>query len=161
MEQTVDPNDIAAQPAEQARRARESFGRQTLMKTLAAEMVHIGPGEVDIGLRHAPELCQQNGFLHAGVLASIADSANGYAALTLSPAHCDVLTVEFKINLLAPASDSRFLATGRVLRPGRTLSVCLAEVYGLAEDGRRLVATMLSTVMVRPRHDVVRAARGL
>ena len=158
MEQTVGTDDFAAQPEEPARRARESLGRQALMKTLGAEMVHVGLGEVDRGLRHSEELCQQNGYLHAGAPASIADSVNGYAAFTLSPAHSDVLTVEFKINLLAPASDARFLATGRVLRPGRTLSVCLAEVYGLAEGGRRLIATMLSTVIVRPGHNGTKEA---
>jgi acyl-coenzyme A thioesterase PaaI-like protein len=84
-------------------------------------------------------------------LAAVADSANGYAALSLAPEGHDVLAVEFKINLLRPARAPRFLARGRVLRPGRTLTACSAEVLGLAEDGEELVASMLSTVLVRER----------
>ena len=129
---------------------RASFARQALMRTLGAELAHVAPGEVDIALPYAPAFCQQNGFLHAGTVASIADSANGYAAFTLAPPGMDVLAVEFKINLLAPAKAPRFVAEGRVVRPGRTLTVCLAHVYGLEESGRRAVATMLSTIIQRP-----------
>jgi uncharacterized protein (TIGR00369 family) len=93
--------------------------------------------------------CQQNGFLHAGAVASLADSANGYAAFTLAPPETDVLAVEFKINLLEPAQGTGFVARGRVLRPGRTLSVCRADVV-TADPQARLIATMTSTIIVRP-----------
>ena len=130
---------------------QESFGRQSFMATLGVRLTHLAPGAVDLTLPFSPDLCQQNGYLHAGALASVADSANGYAAFTLAPADTDVLAVEFKINLLAPARGTSFVARGRVLRPGRTLTVCLAEVF--AEDGAApaLVATMLSTLIIRPR----------
>lgn len=133
------------------RLTRDSFSRQSLMTTLGAELVHVAPGEIDVALPFSPALCQQNGFVHAGALSSIADSANGYAAFTLCPPGTDVLAVEFKINLLAPAKAARFLASGRVLRPGRTLTVCLANVFGIEGDERTLVATMLSTIISRTR----------
>ena len=129
---------------------RDSFARQPAMATLGATLVRVGPGECDIALPFAPALCQQNGFLHAGVIAAIADSANGYAAYSLAPAGTDVLAVEFKINLMAPARGERFEARGRVLRPGRTLTVCLAEVVGFDGDAQGVVATMLSTLIIRP-----------
>ena len=128
---------------------RESFARQGFMATLGAELLRVEPGEVEIGLTATPLLTQQHGFLHAGVLAGIADSACGYAALSLAPAGSEVLAVEFKINLLRPATADRVLAVARVLRPGRTLTVSFAEIFSLAETGRQLVATMLSTVITR------------
>ena len=134
-----------------ARAVRESFARQSLMATLGAEIVHVGPGEVDIALPFSRQLSQQNGFMHAGAIASVADSANGYAALTLCPPDTDVLAVEFKINLLAPANAPRFVAEGRVLRSGRTLTACLAQVYGVQGEERVLVATMLSTIIAKER----------
>jgi uncharacterized protein (TIGR00369 family) len=136
-------------PAYEAK-VRESFARQLHMATLGAGLVHVAPGAVDISLPFDARFCQQNGLMHAGAIASVADSANGYAAYTLAPRDTDVLAVEFKINLLAPAKAPAFLACGRVLRAGRTLTVCQAEVYtaGLAE--RTLVAVMLSTLIVRP-----------
>lgn len=128
---------------------RESFGRQALMATLGATLERVEAGEVEIALARSPQLTQQHGFLHAGVVAAIADSANGYAAFTLAPPDHDVLAVEFKINLLRPARAPRLVAHGRVLRPGRTLTVCLAEVHGEEDGERELVATMLSTIAVR------------
>ena len=136
--------------ADYAAVVRDSFARQPAMATLGAQLVRVGPGEVDIGLPFAAALCQQNGFLHAGVVAAIADSANGYAAYSLAPAGTDVLAVEFKINLMAPAKGERFEARGRVLRPGRTLTVCFAEVIGFDGDDESVVATMLSTLIIRP-----------
>jgi uncharacterized protein (TIGR00369 family) len=136
-------------PAYEAR-IRESFTRQTHMTTLGATIAFVAPGEVHLALPFAPQFCQQNGFLHAGAIASVADSANGYAAYTLAPPDTDVLAVEFKINLLAPAEGEGFLASGRVLRPGRTLTVCQADVFTTGTGERRLIATMLSTVIVRP-----------
>src|SRR5919197_4905576 len=100
---------IPKDPAYEAR-VRESFSRQTHMATLGATIVFIAPGEVHLALPFGPQLCQQNGFLHAGVIASVADSANGYAASTLAPPDSDVLAVEFKINLLAPGQGGGFLA---------------------------------------------------
>jgi uncharacterized protein (TIGR00369 family) len=129
---------------------RESFSRQTMMVTLGARIERVVPGEVHLGLPFAAGLCQQNGYLHAGAVASVADSANGYAALSLAPPDSNVLAVEFKINLLAPAKGSSFLACGRVLRAGRTLTVCQAEVFALEDSARSLIATMLSTIIVRP-----------
>lgn len=122
------------------------------MTTLGARLVHVAPGEVDLAFEAQPDLLQQNGFVHAGVLAAVADSANGYAALTLAPPGTDVLAVEFKINLLAPARAASFVAQGRVLRAGRTLTVCRADVFDRegGAGGGVLVATMQSTIIVRP-----------
>ena len=131
-------------------RVRESFRRQSHMATLGAEIVFIAPGEVHLAFPFATQFCQQNGFMHAGAIASVADSANGYAAFSLAPPDTDVLAVEFKINLLAPAQGTAFLACGRVLRPGRTLTVCQADVFATGVPDRVLVATMLSTIIVRP-----------
>jgi uncharacterized protein (TIGR00369 family) len=121
------------------------------MATLGTRILRLEPGAVDLRLPFAPVLCQQNGYVHAGVIASVADSANGYAAFTLAPPGTDVLAVEFKINLLAPAQGSYFVAHGRVVRPGRTLTVCFAEV--IAQNGGQevLIATMLSTIIIRNR----------
>lgn len=128
---------------------RESFARQPMMSTLGAELVHVAPGAVDVAFAHSAAFTQQNGFLHAGALTSIADSACGYAAFTLAVPDTDVLAVEFKINLLAPARAPRYVAEARVLRPGRTLTVCRADVFGEERGGRTLVATMLSTIITR------------
>jgi uncharacterized protein (TIGR00369 family) len=140
---------IPQDPAYEAK-VRESFGRQSYMTTLGAAIEFLAPGEVHISLPFAPRLCQQNGFMHAGAIASVADSANGYAAYTLAPPETDVLAVEFKINLLAPARADSFLACGRVLRAGRRLTVCQAEVFTAGPEERTLVAVMLSTIIVRP-----------
>ncbi len=132
---------------------RRSFERQRMMATLGVSLVHLAPGEVDFTAPYAPEFSQQNGYWHAGAVASLADSANGYAALSLASPDTDVLAVEFKINLLAPARGAAFLAQGRVVRPGQTLTVCLAEVFSLEGSLRTPIATMLSTVIVRPLRD--------
>ncbi|HUR93901.1 MAG TPA: PaaI family thioesterase [Gemmatimonadales bacterium] len=143
--ETVSPNDPAY-----ASRVRESFERQSHMRTLGATIAYLAPGEVHLAFPFAERFCQQNGFLHAGAIASVADSANGYAAYTLAPPDTDVLAVEFKINLLAPARGEKFLACGRVLRAGRTLTVCQAEVFATGGEERTLIASMLSTIIVRP-----------
>jgi uncharacterized protein (TIGR00369 family) len=130
-------------------RIRESFARQRHMATLGATIAHIGPGAVDLAMPYDERFCQQNGFLHAGAVASLADSANGYAALTLAPPETDVLAVEFKINLLEPAQGTGFVARAQVLRSGRTLSVCRADVVSAGES-ERLIATMTSTIIIRP-----------
>jgi uncharacterized protein (TIGR00369 family) len=130
-------------------KVRESFERQTMMRSLGARIARVAPGEVDLEFGYDARYAQQNDFMHAGALASVADSANGYAAFTLAPPGTDVLAVEFKINLLAPARAKRFVAQARVLRAGRTLTVCRADVFGAEGDERELVATMLSTIIVR------------
>lgn len=129
---------------------RESFSRQAMMSTLGASLTLVRPGEVHVSLPRSDEFTQQNGFLHAGALASVADSACGYAAFTLAPSGTDVLAVEFKLSLTAPARAPRFVARARVLRSGRTLTSCLAEVYALGGTGEELVAVMLSTLIIRP-----------
>ena len=129
------------------RRVRDSFGRQTLMATCGATVASVGRGAVAIRMPRAPGILQQHGFVHGGAITAIADSAAGYAALTLMPAGVAVLAVEFKINLLAPARQAWFLAEGRVIRPGRTLTVSQAEVYGEEGEERTLVALLTATMM--------------
>ena len=104
-------------------RVRSSFARQAVMSTIGARLMRVGPGEVDIELPFRHELTQQHGFLHAGVVATIVDSACGYAALTLMPPGAAVLTAEYKVNLVAPAAGEAVVARGRVLKGGRTLTV--------------------------------------
>lgn len=132
------------------KRVEASFSRQTFLTLLGASLRLVEPGEVHIELPFSPRLAQQHGYLHAGVTTAIADTANGYAALTLADADAEVLAVEFKINLMLPGSGPRFLARGRVLRPGRRLSVCLAEVVALGTPDQEVIATMLSTISIRP-----------
>ena len=127
----------------------ESFARQPMMTSLDARLTVVEPGRVHIVIPFSAAFTQQNGFMHAGAIASLADSACGYAAFTLAPAGSDVLAVEFKINLLAPARAPEFEARARVIRSGRTLSTCLAEVWGLDGSQELLVATMMSTIIVR------------
>lgn len=110
-------------------RVKTSFSRQEFMATLGASLELIEPGEVHIALPFSTRLSQQHGYLHAGAISAIADSANGYAALTLAPAGAEVLAVEFKINLMVPASAPRFLARGRVLRPGRRFQCALPRSW--------------------------------
>lgn len=129
---------------------RAKFARQTFMAALGATLELVSPGQVHVGVPFSLAHSQQHGFLHAGVLASVADTACGGAALSLAAAGHDVLSVEFKINLLQPATAERFLACARVLRPGRTLTVSLAEVFGLDGAERELVASMLQTTIARP-----------
>jgi uncharacterized protein (TIGR00369 family) len=136
----------AQDPAFEAR-VRASFERQRFMATIGATLPRIEPGEVDIELPMHDDLVQQHGFLHAGVLASAADSACGYAALSLMPPGAAVLSIEFKINLLAPAAGDRFVARGKVLRAGRTITVCQGDVTAYTGDTERLVATMVATMM--------------
>ena len=139
-------DDLAPRNPDFERAVRESFAKQTFMTTLGAALERVEPGAVDVAVPFSEALCQQNGYLHAGVLASVADSACGYAALTLAAPGQDVLAVEFKINLMRPARGARFVARAKVLRAGRTLTVSRADVFG---DGEELIATMLSTVIAR------------
>jgi uncharacterized protein (TIGR00369 family) len=130
----------------------DSFARQALLTTLGATLTEVADGRVTITLPNAPHLAQQHGFAHAGALATIADSACGYACLTRMPAGSAVLSVEFKINLLAPAQGHHFTATGRVARAGRTLSVATAEVHAHpshagSDPEPKLIALMQATMM--------------
>lgn len=127
-------------------RVRRSFHQQGLMHTLGAKLTRVAPGEVNIDLPYDPTLTQQDGYLHAGVLTTLADTASGYAAHTLMEVGTRVLTVEFKMNFLAPATGSRFSARARVLKPGRTLTICTCDVFALKEESEKLVATMLATM---------------
>src|SRR4051812_42026288 len=138
---------FAAQDEAFESRVRDSFAKQTFMTTLGARLVRVEPGAVDVEVVAREDLVQQHGFLHAGVLASAADSACGYAALSLMPAGAAVLSIEFKINLLAPAAGARVVASGRVLRAGRTVTVCRGDVTSYSPDGEKLVATMVATMM--------------
>jgi uncharacterized protein (TIGR00369 family) len=132
------------------RRVRDSFARQTLMHTLGATLERVGAGEVELALPYRAELTQQHGFLHAGVVAAVVDSACGYAALSLMESGAAVLSVEFKVNLLAPARGARFRAIGHVVRAGRTLTVVSGELHAYAAPSggaHEVVAMMTATMM--------------
>jgi uncharacterized protein (TIGR00369 family) len=128
-------------------RVRDSFARQALMRTIGAEIARVEPGCVGIVLPYRPDLTQQHGYLHAGITSAIADSAGGYAGYSLFPAGSSVLTVEFKINLLAPAAGERFLALGEVVKPGRTLTICRLEVTAIKGEQRSLIAIGQQTLI--------------
>jgi len=128
-------------------RTRASFARQGAMAHLGAVLESVAPGRVEIALPFRPELSQQHGFFHAGMIATIADTAGGYAGFTLFPADAGVLTVEFKINLVAPADGERALAVGEVLRSGRTLTVCRLDAFVEKQGRRTHCATGLQTLM--------------
>ncbi|EER58960.1 thioesterase superfamily protein [Acidovorax delafieldii 2AN] len=130
-----------------AQRVHDSFSRQGAMQTLGARLGLVAPGAVDIELDWAPGLTQQHGFLHAGMVATALDSACGYAGFTLMAEDAAVLTIEFKINLLAPSQGQRFRMEGRVLKPGRTITVCEGRAYANDAGREKLVATMGCTLM--------------
>lgn len=128
-------------------RVRSSFARQTLMRTIGAEMTKIAPGEIEIELAYRDDLAQQHGYLHAGVITAIVDSACGYAAMTLTRAVEDILTIEYKANFVAPATGDKMIARSRVLRAGRKVTVCAGDVFALRDGEEKLIATMLATMM--------------
>jgi uncharacterized protein (TIGR00369 family) len=128
-------------------RIRASFDKQGLMNTLGASLLRVAPGAVDIALFPGQAVSQQHGFVHAGAVAAIADTAAGYAALTLMPPGAGVLTTEFKINLVAPASGERILARGRIVRAGRTLTLAQSEVFSETAGQEKLVALLTATLM--------------
>ena len=136
---TLDPR------AEQ--RCRASFARQQAMTTIGASVLSVDAGAVELAMPFDERLTQQHGFVHAGIITMLCDTACGFAALSLMPADAAVLTTEFKINLLSPAKGERFVAHGRVVRPGKKLMVCLGEVF--AEEGgrRKQVALMTASMM--------------
>ncbi len=128
-------------------RVRDSFARQGIMELIGARLTRVEPGLVEIELPYRAELTQQHGFFHAGITSTIADSAGGYAAFSLMPAEATVLTTEFKINLLAPAEGELLRALGRVVRPGRLLSVCEVDVFALKDGAAKPCAKLLETLM--------------
>lgn len=132
-----------------AARVNSSFAAQKFMATLGAEITNISPGEVTIELPFSEHLTQQDGFLHAGVVASIADSACGYAAFTLMPKDVAVLSVEFKVNMISPSVGERFIARAQVLKPGRTLTICRADVFAVRDDAEKLVLAMQATMITK------------
>ena len=142
-----DKPTFAVQDPEYTRRVQDSFARQGLMKLLGAKLVGLEPGTAEIRVSFRPELTQQHQYFHAGVTGAIADSACGYAAYTLMPADSSVLTVEYKINLLAPAEGDELIARAHVVRSGKTLKICSAEVFVRKDGAESQCATMLSTVM--------------
>lgn len=129
-------------------RVRRSFDKQRIMQTIGATLEHVAPGDVRIGLPVREDLTQQHGYVHAGVIATIADSACGFAALSMMPGDAAVLSIEFKINLLAPAEGTRLVARGTVIKPGRTIVVCDGRVHAERDGVEKLVATMTGTMMV-------------
>ncbi|MDN3357422.1 PaaI family thioesterase [Actinomadura sp. DC4] len=130
------------------RRVRATVAGQSMLTTLGVGIYDLAPGRAELELARRADLCQQHGFIHAGAITTLVDSACGFAALTLFPPDRDVLTVDFSLSLVAPASQERFLAVGSVLRNGRTLTTCRGEVFGIAPDGsRKIVALMQATMM--------------
>ncbi len=124
------------------------FKKQEVMHTIGAKLSRASHGEVEIELPFKHTLTQQHGYIHGGIVTTIADSACGYAAWSVSPPKSEVLTVEYKVNFLSPANGTKLVARGRVIRKGKTLTVCAADVFTLANHTKRLVATMLATIMV-------------
>ena len=137
-----------------ARDVADSFARQPIMKLLGAGLSLVEPGVVEIALPYRADLLQQDGYLHAGIISTIADSACGYAAYTLMPAGSNVLSVEFKVNLLRPAQGEAFVARAEIIKAGRTLTVVRADVFAMnTNEERRLVATMQGTMICMPLSD--------
>lgn len=128
-------------------RVRVSFAQQQFMETLGATLVSVESGAVEITIPFRADLTQQNGFLHAGVITSVLDSACGYAALSVAPEEANVLSVEFKVNLLSPAVGERFVARARVKRAGKLLTVATADAFACKENQEKLVATMIATIV--------------
>jgi len=131
--------------------ATATFDSQPAMRSLGISIARLEPGEVDLTMPHSAAWTQQNGFIHAGVITAALDTACGIAAFTLMPANSDVLTVEFKTNLLAPARGDRFVFRAHVVKPGRTLTVCEAQAFAAQDGAENLIATMTGTLMALPR----------
>src|SRR5262245_21913670 len=136
-----------------AARVRASFARQRIMETIGAELSRVEAGQVEITLPFQADLTQQHGFIHAGIVATILDSACGYAAFSLMPADVAVLTVEFKINLLRPAQGERLIARARVVKAGKTLTVCAGDVVAQTGESETVVASMMGTLMAVSERD--------
>lgn len=130
---------------------RQSFAKQAIMGLIGGELTRVEPGVVEITMPYRADLTQQDGFVHAGIVTTIADSACGYAAFSLMPPESEVLAVEFKVNLLRPAKGEMFTARAEVIKSGRTLTVVRADVFATSGDEQQLVATMQGTMMRLPR----------
>jgi uncharacterized protein (TIGR00369 family) len=128
-------------------KVRASFARQTFMDTIGGRIAALSPGYCEVELYYRGDLCQQNGYLHGGVVTTIAANATGYAAFSLMPPNSSVLGVDYKINLLNPAAGDRFIAIGRVVKPGRTLSVVECDVEAEEAGKRKLIAKVLTSMM--------------
>jgi uncharacterized protein (TIGR00369 family) len=129
------------------KKVRDSFGQQLFMSTIGAEMISVDRGSIEIRFPFSTKLTQQNGFVHAGAVTSIMDSACGYAALSVGPRDADVLSVEFKVNLLSPGIGESFVARASVKRAGKRLVVCIADAFAVRAGEEKLIATMLATIM--------------
>lgn len=153
--------DFTPQTADWEARVRDSFARQPAMALIGASLTMVAPGVVEIELPVSAGILQQHGFVHGGVVGMIADSAGGYAGFSLMPADATVLTVEYKLNMLAPAVGDRLVARGRVLKPGRTLVITSVDVFACSGEVQKLSATMLQTLMtMRGRPDAPRSSAG-
>lgn len=138
-------------------RVRTSFARQEFMRTIGAALTRVSPGMIELEMPFAPSLTQQHGFLHAGVVSAALDSACGFAALSMMPANAGVLTIEFKVNLLAPGKGMRFIFRGEVTKPGRTILVTDGRAYAVDADGEAaMIATMTATMMTIVGRDEVK-----
>jgi uncharacterized protein (TIGR00369 family) len=142
-------SSLVPQNPEYENTVRASFAQQRIMNLIGAELERVAPGAVDVILPFREDLTQQRGYVHAGIITTIADSACGYAAYTLMPAGSEVLSVEFKLNLLRPAAGERFVAEGRVVKAGQTLTVARCDVFAWTGEEAKLVATMLATMIKR------------
>lgn len=136
-----------------AARVRDSFSRQPFMHHVGAAITLLEPGACDVALSHDPNLTQQHGFFHGGLVGAIADNASGYAAFTLAPSDFSILTVEFKVSFLSPAQGDSVLARGRVIKPGRTLVVSRSDIFAISRGVEKLVATALVTLMLMEGRD--------
>lgn len=130
-----------------ARRVRESFARQRFMRHIGAALTGLSPGRCEIQIDYRPELTQQHGYFHAGIIGTLADNAGGYAALSLMPAGQEVLTVEYKLNLLRPGEGERLISRGAVVKAGRTLTITRVDVFNVKNSVETLAATALLTMM--------------
>jgi len=128
-------------------RVERSFNQQRVMKTLGVKIVSLQPGEIELMMPYVAAYTQHTGFMHAGIIATVLDNACGYAAFSLVPDDTTILTVEFKTNLLAPAKGERFIFRGKVVKPGRTITVCEAQAFAVDGSNEKLVATMTGTMM--------------
>lgn len=142
-------------PEQVQTRIRDSFAKQGFMTTIGATLERVAPGDIEISLRPHPGIMQQHGFVHGGVVGALADSAAGYAALSIMPAGTGVLTAEYKINLMAPAIGERIVARGSVVKTGRTLTLSVADVFAVNGGKEKLIAHLTATMMtITGRDDV-------
>jgi uncharacterized protein (TIGR00369 family) len=144
------PTTGAPRDPEFEARVRASFARQGLMTTIGARLTRVAPGEIEIEAPFGDGLTQQHGYVHAGIVTALVDSACGYAAISLGPPGTEALTVEYNVNFLAPAVGERLIARGRVVRAGRTITVCSGEVVAVAGATEKQVAVMLATMITVP-----------